>query len=148
MLNPARPILLVDDDDEDLELTLQALQKYRRLNRVEVVHDVAAALDYLYRRNSFAERADALPALIVLDLKMPGVDGVELLRSIKEDASMRTIPVVVLTASREEYDLVRSYDVGANAYVTKPTTFPEFAEAVETIGEFWLDVNVLPRATR
>jgi CheY-like chemotaxis protein len=139
-----RTILLVDDSAEDVELTLAALSQNRVANEVVVVRDGAEALDYLYRRAGFTDRATRDPALILLDLKMPKVDGVEVLRQIKSDAALRTIPVVVLTSSRENYDVRRTYDLGVNAYVVKPVAFPDFMAAVQTLGQFWAVINEAP----
>ena len=108
------------------------------------MRDGAQALDYLYRRNGYADRTGGRPAIVLLDLKMPKVDGIEVLRQVKADPVLKTIPVVVLTSSREEQDLVRTYDLGVNAYVVKPVDFHEFIEAVKAIGGFWAVVNELP----
>jgi CheY-like chemotaxis protein len=137
-------ILVADDSNNDLELTLAALRSHRVANDVDVVHDGAEALDYLYRRAGFADRAPAPLALVLLDLKMPKVDGLEVLRQIKSDPALRLTPVVMLTSSREEVDLVRSYDLGVNAYVVKPVEFGEFMAAVKQLGAFWAVLNELP----
>ncbi|HEY6214213.1 MAG TPA: response regulator [Vicinamibacterales bacterium] len=144
MVTELRHILLAEDNAHDLELTLAALRENRLLNDVVVTRDGAQALDYLYRRNAYADRPIAQPALVLLDLKMPKVDGIEVLRQIKSDPSLKSIPVVVLTSSREEKDLVRSYDLGVNAYVVKPVDFVEFIEAVKLLGGFWAVVNETP----
>jgi CheY-like chemotaxis protein len=144
MTRAARTILLVDDNTQDVELTLAALSKNRLANRVVVVHDGVEALDYLYRRDAFAERPDDPPGLILLDLKMPKVDGFEVLRRIKSDPALKTIPVVVLTSSREQYDLLRTYNLGVNAYVVKPVSFQDFSEAVQALGQFWVAINEIP----
>jgi len=138
-------ILLAEDSDNDLELTLAALQSHRVANEVDVARDGAEALDYLYRRGKFVGRAPRL-ALILLDLKMPKVDGLEVLRQIKNDPELRLTPVVMLTSSREEVDLLRSYELGVNAYVVKPVAFREFMEAVKQLGAFWAVLNELPPA--
>jgi CheY-like chemotaxis protein len=138
-------ILLAEDSDNDLELTLAALQSHRVANDVDVARDGAEALDYLYRRGKFVGRAPRL-ALILLDLKMPKVDGLEVLRQIKNDPELRLTPVVMLTSSREEVDLLRSYELGVNAYVVKPVAFREFMEAVKQLGAFWAVLNELPPA--
>jgi CheY-like chemotaxis protein len=109
-----------------------------------VVRDGVEALDYLYRRDRFADRPAENPALVLLDLKMPRVDGIEVLREVKTDPVLRTIPVVMLTSSREEQDLVRTYDLGVNAYVVKPVAFKDFMEAVKALGQFWAVVNEAP----
>ena len=144
MTGTLRTILLADDNAQDVELTLAALKKNRLANHVVVVHDGAEALDYLYRRKAFADRPADQPALILLDLKMPKVDGIEVLRRIKGDSALKTIPVVVLTSSREEHDLLRTYDLGVNAYVVKPVSFPDFMEAVQSLGQFWGVINEVP----
>ena len=139
-----KKILLAEDNANDLELTLAALQQHHLANEVVALRDGAEVLDYLYRRGAFAGRDDALPAFVLLDLKMPKVDGLQVLRAIKEDPQLRMIPVVMLTSSREESDLVRSYQLGVNAYVVKPVDFTEFMEAVRQIGAFWAVVNEAP----
>ena len=115
------------------------------VNEVVVVRDGAQALDYLYKRNEYADRAGQNPALVLLDLKMPKVDGIEVLKQVKADPAMRSIPIVVLTSSREEQDLVQTYDLGVNAYVVKPVDFHEFVDAVKLLGGFWAVVNETPR---
>jgi CheY-like chemotaxis protein len=137
-------ILLAEDNANDVELTLAALRENRVLNEVVVVRDGVAALDYLYRRNEYADRPSGRPVLVLLDLKMPKVDGIEVLRQIKSDPAMKAIPVVVLTSSREEQDLVRSYNLGVNAYVVKPVDFVEFINAVKMLGGFWAVINETP----
>jgi CheY-like chemotaxis protein len=141
-----KTILLAEDNANDVELTLTALRENHVANDVIVVRDGAEALDYLYRRNRYADRAGGHPALVLLDLKMPKVDGIEVLRQVKSDPALRSIPVVVLTSSREEQDLVRTYDHGVNAYVVKPVDFHEFVEAVKLLGGFWAVVNETPPA--
>ena len=137
-------ILLAEDNDNDIELTLTALQECRLANEVEVVHDGAEALDYMYRRAKFADREPTLPGVIMLDIKMPRVDGLEVLRQIKSDPNLRHIPIVMLTSSREEKDLVRSYDLGVNAFVVKPVDFAQFLEAIRALGVFWAIINEPP----
>jgi CheY-like chemotaxis protein len=137
-------IVLAEDNAHDAELTLTALRENRVSNEVVTVRDGAEALDYLYRRNRFAGRPGGNPAVVLLDLKMPRVDGIEVLRQVKSDPSLRSIPVVVLTSSREEQDLVRTYNLGVNAYVVKPVDFHEFIEAVKLLGGFWAVVNETP----
>jgi CheY-like chemotaxis protein len=139
-----RRILLAEDNANDAELTLTALRTNRLANEVTVVRDGAQALDYLYRRGEYADRGPELPALLLLDLKMPKVDGLEVLRAVKSDPSLRALPVVVLTSSREEQDLVRSYDLGVNAYVVKPVGFAAFVDAVKALGGFWAVLNEIP----
>jgi len=137
-------ILLAEDNPKDVELTLTALDEHNLANEVVVVNDGAEALDYLYRRGKFAMRADNDPAVVLLDLKMPKVDGLEVLRTIKKDDKLKTIPLVILTSSREEKDLVESYKLGVNAYVVKPVNFQQFIEAVKELGAFWAVVNEPP----
>ena len=140
-------ILLAEDNNNDLELTLAALRSHRVANEVDVVRDGAEALDYLYCRGPFANRAPGPLALVLLDLKMPKVDGLEVLRQIKSDPELRLTPVVMLTSSREEVDLLRSYQLGVNAYVVKPVDFPEFMNAVKQLGAFWAVLNERPAGT-
>jgi CheY-like chemotaxis protein len=137
-------ILLVDDSPRDTELALNALAQNNLANEVVALRDGAEALDYLYRRGQFADRGNGNPAVVMLDLKMPKVDGIEVLRQIKGDPQLKTIPVVVMTSSREEQDLVRSYELGVNAYIVKPVQFLEFVEAVKLVGSFWAVVNEPP----
>jgi CheY-like chemotaxis protein len=137
----AKRILLVDDDTRDVELAISSLQEHNLANDVTVARDGAEALDYLYRRGSFAERPAGLPVVVFLDLKMPRVDGHEVLRQIKNDPELKSIPVVVLTSSREELDLIESYNHHANAYVVKPVVFESFVEVVKQLGLFWVLTN-------
>jgi len=139
-------ILLAEDNQNDVELTLAALQECRLSNEVEVVRDGAEALDYIYKRGKYSERADCLPCVILLDLKMPRVDGLEVLRQIKSDPALKHVPVVMLTSSREEKDLVMSYDLGVNAFVVKPVDFEQFLKAIRALGMFWALVNEPPPA--
>lgn len=139
-----RRILLAEDDDNDAELTMDALRSLHLTNDVVRVKDGAEALDYLNRRNAYADRPATHPALVLLDLKMPKVDGLEVLRAIKADPQLRTIPVVILTSSREEQDLTKSYGLGVNAYVVKPVEFGQFIEALKVLGAFWAVVNEPP----
>ena len=141
MITTLRKILLAEDSDNDVELTLAALASHRVANEIVVVRDGAEALDFLFRRGAFAARPDENPVLVLLDLKMPKVDGIEVLRQVKNDEALRTIPVVVLTSSREERDLVDTYGLGANAYVVKPVGFAAFVDAVKTLGQFWAVIN-------
>lgn len=143
-MNGLKRILLVDDSPRDTELALTALEAHNLANEVFALRDGAEALDYLYRRGEFADRAHADPAVILLDLKMPKVDGIEVLRQIKADPALKMIPVVVMTSSREEQDLLSSYQLGVNAYVVKPVRFQEFVEAVKQVGAFWAVVNEPP----
>jgi CheY-like chemotaxis protein len=137
-------ILLAEDSLNDAELTVAALERHRLANEIIVVRDGAETLDYLYRRGTFAGRAGGNPALLLLDLKMPRVDGLDVLRQIKGDPLLRTLPVVMLTSSREERDLVKSYQLGVNGYVVKPVDFNEFMGAVQQIGAFWAVINEPP----
>ena len=137
-------ILLVEDNKYDVELTLKALAEFNVANEVTVANNGADALDYLYRRGAFAGRHGGNPAVILLDLKLPKVNGFEVLRTIKADEDLKIIPVVVLTSSREEQDLMDSYKLGVNAYVVKPIGFTEFARAVKGLGAFWAIINEPP----
>ena len=137
-------ILLAEDDPQDIELTINALSEHNLANDVRVVRDGVEALDYLYHRGEFVGRPDGNPVLILLDLKMPRMDGMEVLKQLKSDARMRTIPVVVLTSSRESKDLETCYQLGVNAYVVKPVKFLDFIEAVKEIGVFWALINEPP----
>jgi CheY-like chemotaxis protein len=143
-MTDVRTILMAEDSPNDVELSLNALRENHLMNEVVVTRDGAETLEYLYRRGAFQSRTGGNPALLLLDLKMPKVDGLEVLRQIKSDPQLRTIPVVILTSSREEEDLVRSYNLGVNAYVVKPVEFTEFLTAVKTIGAFWAIVNEPP----
>jgi len=134
-------ILLVEDNPNDAELTLEALAEHNLANGVELVKDGEAALDYLYRRGAFVDRGKESPVVVLLDLKLPKVDGLEVLRTIKADDQLKFIPVVVLTSSREERDMIESYRLGVNAYVVKPVNFVDFMRAVKDLGAFWAVVN-------
>ena len=137
-------ILLAEDDPNDVELTLTALAEYNLANEVYVVRDGVEALDYLLRRGTFANRPPGDPVVMFLDIKMPKIDGVEVLRQIKSDPRLRLMPVVVLTSSREERDVAESYRLGANAYVVKPVDFYAFVKAVKEVGIFWAVLNEPP----
>ena len=137
-------ILLVEDDPKDVELTLTALEEYHLANEVVVARDGEEALDYLYRRGSFATRSNDNPAVLLLDLKLPKVDGLEVLQQIKSDENLKIIPVVVLTSSHEEKDMVASYRLGVNAYVVKPVDIHEFVNAIRELGFFWAIINEPP----
>ena len=139
-----KPILLVEDSPKDVELTLAALEQCQLANAVIVVRDGAEALDYLFARNDYANRNTADPAVVLLDLKLPKVDGLEVLEIIKKTANLRHTPVVMLTSSREEQDLVRSYSLGVNAFVVKPVGFEQFFEAIRDLGMFWAVLNEPP----
>ena len=143
-MEPPKRILLVEDDPNDVELTLTALEEYNLANEVVVVRDGVEALDYLYHRGKFEQRSSESPIVILLDLKMPKLDGVQVLQQVKADQQLRLIPVVVLTSSRESRDLEECYQLGVNAYVVKPVRFTEFIEAIRQIGVFWMLINEPP----
>ena len=135
---------MVEDDPKDVELSLNALEDYHLANEVVVVRDGEEALDYLTCRNAYATRSSGNPAVILLDLKLPKVDGLEVLRQVKSDEKLKLIPVVVLTSSHEEKDLVTSYRLGVNAYVVKPVDFHQFVNAIKELGAFWAVINAPP----
>jgi CheY-like chemotaxis protein len=137
-------ILLVEDDPKDVELTLTALEEYNLANEVVVASDGEQALDYLYYRGNYMQRARENPAVLLLDLKLPKINGLEVLQQIKADEQLKLIPVVVLTSSREEKDMVSSYKLGVNAYVVKPVDFHEFVNAIKETGAFWAVINQPP----
>lgn len=139
-----KAILLVEDNHRDAELTMEAFAEYNLANEVVVVQDGAESLDFLFRRGAYVDRASGNPALVLLDIKMPKVDGLEVLRTIRAEPTLRTIPVVMLTSSREERDLVESYGLGVNAFVVKPVQFADFVESVKLLGKFWAIVNEPP----
>jgi CheY-like chemotaxis protein len=139
-----KPILLVEDDKRDLELTLVALERSQLANDVVVVRDGALALQYLNRQGEHADRPEGNPAVILLDLKLPKVNGLEVLRSVRSTEGLRSIPVVMLTSSHEESDLVKSYELGVNAYVVKPVEFKQFVGAIADLGIFWAVLNEPP----
>ena len=143
-MNELGRILIVEDDPRDVELTLTALEAYNLANEVIVTRDGEEALDYLYCRGNFNTRTGDNPAVLLLDLKLPKVDGLEVLQQIKSDEQLRMIPVVVLTSSREERDMVASYTLGVNAYVVKPVDFHEFVNAIKELGIFWAVINEPP----
>jgi CheY-like chemotaxis protein len=144
MTTNIKHILLAEDDPRDAKLTLAALEEYNLANRVFLVHDGEQVLDYLYCRGNFKERMGGNPIALLLDLKMPKVDGIEVLKTIKSDEKLKTIPIVMLTSSRETPDLEECYEHGVNAYVVKPVDFSEFAKAVKQLGVFWAVVNEPP----
>jgi len=139
-----RSILLAEDNPNDVELTLAGLAELHLANEVVVVRDGAEALDYLHARGKYEARADGNPAVILLDLKMPRMDGLEVLTEVKSNNQLRSIPVVMLTSSAQESDLVRSYRLGVNAYVVKPVNYQEFINAIKQVGAFWAVVNEPP----
>ena len=139
-----RPILLVEDSAQDVELALAALSKCQLANEIIVARDGAEGLDFLHRRGPYADRAAGDPAVVLLDLKLPKLDGLEVLERVKKDPMLRHIPVVMLTSSKEERDLVRSYELGVNAFVVKPVEFKAFFEAIQDLGVFWAILNEPP----
>jgi CheY-like chemotaxis protein len=143
-MDDLKRILLAEDSLRDAELALEALAYSHLANEVVHVRDGAEALDYLHRRGQFAGRTNGQPAVVLLDLKMPRVDGLEVLREMKSNVHLKVIPVVVMTSSREEADLIRSYELGTNAYVVKPMKFSEFVDAVRLVGSFWAVINEPP----
>src|SRR5467141_3905904 len=143
-MNELGRILIVEDDPKDVELTLTALEEYNLANEVVVTRDGEEALDYLYCRGNFASRSNDNPAVLLLDLKLPKVDGLEVLQQVKSDEKLRMIPVVVLTSSHEEKDMIASYKLGVNAYVVKPVDFHEFVNAIKELGAFWAVINEPP----
>ena len=143
-MNELGRILLVEDDPKDIDLTLTALGEYKLANEVIVVRDGAEALDYLHTKGNYRSRARENPAVVLLDLKLPKVDGLEVLREIRSDERLKYIPVVVLTSSREDRDMVASYKLGVNAYVVKPVDFHAFVNAVKELGVFWAVINEPP----
>ncbi len=143
-MDSIKHILLVEDDPKDIELTLIALNEHNLANEIAITRDGVEALDYLYRRGEYADRPEGNPVVILLDLKMPRMDGTQVLRHIRSDEKLRCIPVAVLTSSRETRDLDECYKLGVNAYVVKPVSFEEFIEAVKVMGMFWALINEPP----
>lgn len=137
-------ILLVEDNPNDAELTQRALRKHNIANRVEWVKDGEQALDYLFQRGAWTEQASSLPRVVLLDLRLPKIDGIEVLRAIRADPSTRDLPVVVLTSSKEERDVIDTYKLGVNSYIAKPVVFEEFAKVVAQIGMYWALLNRVP----
>ncbi|GGZ70396.1 response regulator [Lysobacter xinjiangensis] len=146
-MNRLRTILLAEDSPADAEMALDALREANLANPIAHVEDGIEALDFLYRRGAFADRPDELPAVLLLDIKMPRMDGLEVLRTIREDERFKTLPVVILSSSREENDLARSWNLGVNAYVVKPVDVEQFFIAVRTLGQFWAVFNEAPEKT-
>ena len=139
-----KPILLVEDDPRDLELTLVALERSQLANEVIIVRDGEAALEYLTRTGEYGSRTEGNPAVVLLDLKLPKVNGLEVLQTVRTTEGLRSIPVVMLTSSHEETDVLRSYQLGVNAYVVKPVEFKQFVEAIADLGIFWAVLNEPP----
>jgi CheY-like chemotaxis protein len=143
-MDPLKRILLAEDNEHDIELTLAALTEHNLANEVVVVRDGAEALDYLFHRGKFAGTRNGVPVVVMLDLKMPKVDGLEVLHQIRADAQLKHLPVVMITSSREEQDLIRSYQLGVNAYVVKPVDFQQFVSSIKQVGFFWAIINEPP----
>ena len=143
-MSELKQILLAEDSEDDAELTTAALRENHIANDIVLVRDGEEALDYLYRRGAYQSRPEVMPTVVLLDLKMPKVDGLEVLKTLRADARMKTLPVVILTSSRQESDIVESYQLGVNAYVVKPVKFQQFAEAVRVLGLFWAVLNESP----
>ena len=139
-----KTILLADDNQNDIDLTILALSEFNLANNIEVVNDGVEVLEYLRSQGRFKGREPGNPAVILLDLKMPRMDGIEVLKEIKNDPALKIIPVVMVTSSREENDLVQSYKLGVNAYVVKPVDFNQFIDAIKQMGAFWAVLNELP----
>lgn len=139
-----RTILLAEDSHADAEMAIDALREANLLNPIVHVEDGVEALDYLLRRGAYANRPEGVPAVLLLDIKMPRLDGLEVLHAIRREDSLKTLPVVILSSSREESDLARSWDLGVNAYVVKPVDIDQFFQAVKTLGTFWAVINETP----
>ena len=139
-----KTILLAEDNQNDIDLTILALSEYNLANNIEVANDGVEVIEYLRRQGKFKGRKPGHPAVILLDLKMPRMDGIEVLKVIKTDPTLKVIPVVMVTSSREENDLVQSYELGVNAYVVKPVDFKQFIDAIKQLGAFWAVLNELP----
>lgn len=144
MIVELRNILLVEDNPRDVELTLEALAEYNLANQVVVARDGVEAMEYLRSQGAYRNRKRGNPAVVMLDIKMPRMDGIEVLRAIREDPALKRLPVVILTSSREELDVMNSYKLGVNAYVVKPVDFRAFVDAVKEIGIFWAVINEAP----
>lgn len=147
-MSKLRPILLVEDNPNDLELTLAALKRCALANPIEIARDGAEALDYLHRRGDWLDRSPGQPAVVLLDLKLPKIDGLEVLERVKSDPLLKAVPVVMLTSSQEERDLVQSYELGVNAFVVKPVDFQTFLRAIQDLGMFWAVLNETPPSLR
>jgi CheY-like chemotaxis protein len=148
MMVEIRTILFAEDNPRDVELTLEALQDHNLANNVVVVRDGVETLEYLRCEGKYKQRKPGNPAVLLLDIKMPRMDGIEVLRVIRNDKDLKTLPVVMLTSSREEQDLIKSYELGVNAYVVKPVDFKEFIEAVKQVGVFWAVINEVPSGSK
>lgn len=148
MMIDLKKILLVEDNQNDLELTIEALSEHNLANRVVALSDGVEALDYLFYRGVYANRAVENPAVILLDIKMPRMDGIEVLEEIKSNDELKKIPIVMLTSSREEPDLKKCYNLGVNAYVVKPVNFRDFFDVVKQLGVFWAVINQLPNEVK
>jgi CheY-like chemotaxis protein len=144
MMVEIRTILFAEDNPRDVELTLEALGDHNLANNVIVVRDGVETMEYLRREGKYKQRKTGNPAVLLLDIKMPRMDGIEVLRAIRSDKLLKMLPVVMLTSSREEQDLIKSYELGVNAYVVKPVDFKEFIEAVKQLGVFWAVINEVP----
>ena len=144
MLKSTTNILLIEDNPDDVELTLYAFKKNNIANPVEVVRDGQEALDYLFYKGKYSNSTHPLPGLILLDLKLPKVDGIEILKKVKHDRRLKLIPVIVITSSEEDRDVIESYDLGVNSYIRKPVDFDQFVETVKHIGLYWLLMNEPP----
>ncbi len=141
-------ILLVEDNPNDLELTLHALERHNLANKIHIVRDGEEAMDFLFCRGAFSARTfDAPPKVVLLDLKLPKVDGLEILRAVKADSRTKAVPVVVMTSSKQQRDLVESYQLGVNSYIQKPINFQEFQEVIRQLGYYWLAINQPPPAS-
>ena len=143
-MSPIRTILLAEDSFADAEMAIDALREARLANPIVHVEDGVEVLDYLYRRGAYANREEGMPAVLLLDIKMPRLDGLEVLKQIRNDEQLKRLPVVILSSSREENDLARSWDLGVNAYVVKPVDVDQFFNAVQTLGTFWALINQAP----
>jgi CheY-like chemotaxis protein len=143
-MNELKSILLVEDDPQDIQLIQSAFEKHNLANEMAIARDGVEALDYLYRREAFSQRTEGNPIVILLDIKMPKMDGIQVLRTLKSDENLRCIPVVMLSSSRESRDLKECYNLGVNAYVVKPVKFTEFLEVAREVGVFWAIINEPP----
>ncbi|MCH7524387.1 MAG: response regulator [Bacteroidetes bacterium] len=144
-MNSLKRILLAEDDQKDIELTLAALEEINLANKVDVVNNGEEALDYLFKRGTYKNRENGNPVVVLLDIKMPKIDGLEVIKQIKENDHLKSIPVVILTSSKMESDLITSYNLGVNAYVTKPVGFENFVKAIKELGSFWAILNEIPK---